>query len=111
MRNVLAAGGCTIRWNGADHAATDPRLIGIADAADAFHPIQRWILRTAGVRSFTGCAALGLGLHELLGHGVGGLGEDRDAFEIDVVDRVTRDVVARVHRRPAVARARLRCGA
>ena len=52
VRNVLAAGGCTIRWNGADHAATDPRVIGIAEAADAFHPIQRWILRAARVRSF-----------------------------------------------------------
>ena len=52
LHNVLAAGGCTIRWRGTDHRATDPRLIGMAEAADAFSPIQRAILRAAGVRSF-----------------------------------------------------------
>lgn len=45
LRNVLAAGGCTIRWRGSDHLATDPSLIGAAEAADAFSPIQRAILR------------------------------------------------------------------
>ena len=52
LRNVLAAGGCTIRWRGTDHRATDPRVIGATEAADAFNPIQRAILRAVGVRSF-----------------------------------------------------------
>ena len=52
VRNVLAAGGCTIRWRGVDHAVVDPRVIGIAEAAAAFTPVQRWILRAAGVARF-----------------------------------------------------------
>ena len=52
LHNVLAAGGCTIRWRGADHRATEPRVIGVTEAADAFSPIQRAILRAVGVRSF-----------------------------------------------------------
>jgi deazaflavin-dependent oxidoreductase (nitroreductase family) len=52
LRNVLAAGGCTLRWRGGDHLATDPRVIGAAEAADAFSPIQRALLRAVGVRSF-----------------------------------------------------------
>lgn len=51
-RNVIAAGRCTIRWRGEDHTATHPRVVGMAEAASAFSPIQRWILRTAGVSSF-----------------------------------------------------------
>jgi hypothetical protein len=32
VRNVLAAGGCTIRWRGADHRVDDPRIIDEAAA-------------------------------------------------------------------------------
>lgn len=52
LRNILAAGGCTIRWRGADHIVTAPRVIGMDDAADAFHPLQRAVLRGAGIRAF-----------------------------------------------------------
>jgi len=52
LRNVVAANGCSIRWRGADHIATAPRVIGIEDAAGAFHPIQHAILRAAGIRAF-----------------------------------------------------------
>lgn len=52
MRNVLAADECLIRWRGADHRAAAPRVIGFADAEAAFHPIQRLVLRAAGIRSF-----------------------------------------------------------
>jgi deazaflavin-dependent oxidoreductase (nitroreductase family) len=52
LRNVMAANGCSIRWRGTEHVATTPRVIGFEDAAGAFHPIQRFILRAAGVRSF-----------------------------------------------------------
>ena len=52
VRNVIAAGGCTIRWRGADHPATEPILIGPAEAAPAFSPLQRTIMRAAGIQSF-----------------------------------------------------------
>jgi deazaflavin-dependent oxidoreductase (nitroreductase family) len=52
LRNVLAAGGCTIRWRGADHLATSPQVMGTEDAAGAFHPLQRAVLRAAGIRAF-----------------------------------------------------------
>jgi deazaflavin-dependent oxidoreductase (nitroreductase family) len=52
LRNVLAANGCVIRWRSVDHAATAPRVIGLEEAADAFHPIQRAVMRAAGIRSF-----------------------------------------------------------
>ena len=35
-RNVLAAGGCVIRWKGADHAVTAPELIDKARARPYF---------------------------------------------------------------------------
>ncbi len=52
LRNVQAAGGCTIRWRGIDHTATAPRMIGAEEAIPAFHPVQRMILRVGGVGSF-----------------------------------------------------------
>jgi deazaflavin-dependent oxidoreductase (nitroreductase family) len=52
VQNVIAAGGCRIRWRGADHAAVDPTVIGLAEAGAAFNPVQRVALRAAGVRSF-----------------------------------------------------------
>ena len=52
VRNVLAAGGCTIRWRGEDHRTTEPVVIGVEEAGSAFSPAQRAILRAAGVRSF-----------------------------------------------------------
>lgn len=52
LRNVTAAGGCTIRWRGADIVTNDPKLVGMEDVASAFSPIQRWILRTVGVSRF-----------------------------------------------------------
>jgi deazaflavin-dependent oxidoreductase (nitroreductase family) len=35
-RNVLAAGGCIVRWKGADHRVTGPELIGPAQARPYF---------------------------------------------------------------------------
>jgi deazaflavin-dependent oxidoreductase (nitroreductase family) len=52
VRNVVEAGGCAIRWRAADHVATDPAIIGYDEAAPAFAPVQRWILRRAGVSRF-----------------------------------------------------------
>ena len=47
-RNVLAAGGCTVRWKGADHEATHPEVIG-QEALVFFNAVQRWLLGIAGV--------------------------------------------------------------
>jgi deazaflavin-dependent oxidoreductase (nitroreductase family) len=52
VRNVVEAGGCTIRWQAAEHPATAPSIIGYEEAAPAFSPMQRWILRRAGVSRF-----------------------------------------------------------
>jgi deazaflavin-dependent oxidoreductase (nitroreductase family) len=51
VRNVVAADRCTIRWRGRDHSASEPRVVGLAEGADAFHPIQLAVLRAGGVRS------------------------------------------------------------
>lgn len=55
VRNVQAAGGCTIRWKGVDHRADDPRIIGEAAArpyysrfvwamARRLFPADAWLL-------------------------------------------------------------------
>lgn len=36
VRNVLVAGGCTIRWKGEDHRVTQPRLVGPGEARPYF---------------------------------------------------------------------------
>ncbi|MBO3737571.1 hypothetical protein [Actinoplanes flavus] len=61
VRNVIAAGGCVIRWKGADHPMTDPRIIDAVEArpyytrtawaiAGRLFPADAWLLlhRTEG---------------------------------------------------------------
>jgi deazaflavin-dependent oxidoreductase (nitroreductase family) len=48
-QNVLAAGGCTLRWRGEDLVVSEPTVVGTDEAAVAFPPMQRWIMRLAGV--------------------------------------------------------------
>ena len=72
VRNVVAAGGCRIRWKGVDHTVTGPEVVGKADAqpyfgrfswtvvenvfhADAFLRLQRVGCRPARIPT-TGCA-------------------------------------------------------
>ncbi len=52
-RNVLAAGGCTLRWKGADHHLTDPKLIDRAGARPFFGRFT-WAIsqRVIGADSF-----------------------------------------------------------
>jgi deazaflavin-dependent oxidoreductase (nitroreductase family) len=50
VRNVLAAGACSVRWRGSDHVVTAPRLIPWSEGQSAFHPVQRAILGAAGLR-------------------------------------------------------------
>jgi deazaflavin-dependent oxidoreductase (nitroreductase family) len=52
LRNVLAAGSCSMRWRGEDRGLIEPAVVDYADAAAAFTPVQRWILRIAGVERF-----------------------------------------------------------
>jgi deazaflavin-dependent oxidoreductase (nitroreductase family) len=52
VRNVLAAGGCTLRWRGEDHDAREPRVIGPEEAAAAFSPALQAILRFVGIARF-----------------------------------------------------------
>jgi hypothetical protein len=51
-RNVIAAGACSIRWNGRDHAATEPEVIDRAEAVAAFGPIARRLVPVVGIDRF-----------------------------------------------------------
>jgi len=51
-RNVLAAGGGTIRWKGAEHAVDEPRVVDAAVGLGAFNAVQRPLLRLFGTRRF-----------------------------------------------------------
>ena len=56
-RNVLNAGGCSIRWRGDDHHAVNPRVVD-RQAVDrptlraAFNPIERAMFRVLGIKKF-----------------------------------------------------------
>jgi deazaflavin-dependent oxidoreductase (nitroreductase family) len=51
MHNVLAAGDCTIRWKGRDYLATEPTVVGVAEAAPAFNRVLRGMMRVSRVRT------------------------------------------------------------
>jgi deazaflavin-dependent oxidoreductase (nitroreductase family) len=51
-RNLLAAGGGIIRWRGHTYAVTAPERITVAVGLAAFHPVQRLLLRIAGVDGY-----------------------------------------------------------
>jgi deazaflavin-dependent oxidoreductase (nitroreductase family) len=51
-RNLLAAGGGTIRWRGQDYPVTAPERMNASEAFAAFHPIQRALMRFARVDGF-----------------------------------------------------------
>jgi deazaflavin-dependent oxidoreductase (nitroreductase family) len=51
-RNLVAASEGTIRWRGREYAVTAPERIDAAAALDAFHSIQRLLLRIAGVDGY-----------------------------------------------------------
>jgi deazaflavin-dependent oxidoreductase (nitroreductase family) len=51
-RNLVTAGGGTIRWRGVDHPVTAPERIEPAAGRAAFHPVQRWLLRIAGIDGY-----------------------------------------------------------
>jgi deazaflavin-dependent oxidoreductase (nitroreductase family) len=49
VRNVRAAGGCTIRWRGVDHACTEPTFVDREVAVAAARGLVRWGLRHVDV--------------------------------------------------------------
>jgi deazaflavin-dependent oxidoreductase (nitroreductase family) len=51
-RNLLAAGGGTIRWRGQSYAVTAPERIDVASGRAAFLLMQRVALRIGGVDGF-----------------------------------------------------------
>jgi hypothetical protein len=51
-RNMLAARGATLRWRGQVYPVTAPEQIDEAFARAAFHPVQRALLRLAGIDGF-----------------------------------------------------------
>jgi deazaflavin-dependent oxidoreductase (nitroreductase family) len=51
-RNVQAAGGCIIRWRGAEYPLVEPEVIDWATARSAFSPVLRAIVPIAGIQQF-----------------------------------------------------------
>lgn len=51
VRNVQAAGGCTVTWRGTDHVADSPKVVGLADAT-AFRGWERRALRLVRIHEF-----------------------------------------------------------
>lgn len=52
FRNVRAAGGCTIRWNGAAYAVVDPVVVDWPAARPAFSPLVRVLVPWLGIERF-----------------------------------------------------------
>jgi len=51
-RNLVAAGGGTIRWRGRAYRVSAPARIDRTAAMAAFHPIQRFFLRLAAIDGY-----------------------------------------------------------
>ena len=51
-QNVLAAGGCAIRWKAQDYQVTNPRLVGSDRAVAAANRLEGKILRRTGMKDF-----------------------------------------------------------
>jgi deazaflavin-dependent oxidoreductase (nitroreductase family) len=52
FRNVLAAGGCTLTWRGAEHRTDAPTLISANEAAPAYTRLERFLIRLTGLSQF-----------------------------------------------------------
>jgi len=50
-RNVLAAGGCVVRWRGAEREMRDPQVVEGEAGARMFNPVERWFLTALGIRA------------------------------------------------------------
>jgi deazaflavin-dependent oxidoreductase (nitroreductase family) len=52
VRNVQAAGDAVIRWKGRDHVEVDPLVVDWTVAKASFNPVERLVLRVAGIDRF-----------------------------------------------------------
>jgi hypothetical protein len=52
VKNVVAAGGCEVKWAGVQYALVRPEVVGFEEVADAFSPFQRWALPRIGANRF-----------------------------------------------------------
>jgi len=52
FRNVRAAGGCVIRWNGVDYPVVEPEIVDWATAGPAFTAVERTLLGLFGMEHF-----------------------------------------------------------
>jgi hypothetical protein len=50
--NVVAAGGCTMRWNGRTFEVTDPQIVDASVGIPMFNVLERPILRAIGTERF-----------------------------------------------------------
>lgn len=50
VKNLQAASGGRIRWNGRDFEVADPVVLELADVADSFRGYEREVMRRAGAR-------------------------------------------------------------
>jgi deazaflavin-dependent oxidoreductase (nitroreductase family) len=53
-RNLLAAGGGSVRWRGRRYAIGSPAAIEPETALASFHPVQRAALRLGGIDAYIG---------------------------------------------------------
>ncbi|MBI2755407.1 MAG: hypothetical protein HYX52_01730 [Chloroflexi bacterium] len=51
-QNLVAAGGGAIRWRGNVNSATAPERVDAATVLTAFDPVQRLLLRIAGIDGY-----------------------------------------------------------
>lgn len=51
-QNVIAAGGCDIRWKGAVHHVTEPRIVGRDVALPLANRFERFVIPRAGFEDF-----------------------------------------------------------
>ncbi len=52
FRNVRAAGGCVIRWNGAEYPVVEPEVVDWATARSACYPVERLLMPLIGIKQF-----------------------------------------------------------
>jgi len=50
--NTRAAGGCVIRWRGAEYPVIDPEVVDWATARSAFYPVERVLMPLIGIEQF-----------------------------------------------------------
>lgn len=52
VRNVLAAGSCTLHWRGRDHLVASPRVVDWSEAKPLVNPVLRAVIQVIGIRTF-----------------------------------------------------------